>query len=1229
MPTLITRPNAFSSRVVRVEAPAGECLAELIVRGMEAAGEPVEHARYACVTVDERKIDKDRWLEVVPPAEATVVVNALPAGDFGPLFVQLVGIGLNFLVPGSGWAAFAIKAAITVGTSLIAQAIAPSPRQSLTGQREPPTPASYSITGVRNEARPYGSIPMVYGRLVNFHPPLAAVPYTDANNAYGDQYLHMVFGWMGECTVSDLKVGDTSIASLRNVTTETRQGAAGDAALTLYPSQVRDQALNIQLRQANGYTYRSTEPDTDEIVIEVLFPGGMGRITDRNEKLGIRVAFSVVYFGSGFSGYTAAPIVADNQYSVYVEGAGQFSVQGYTKAAVRRSVRFRVTRGQYSVGIARITVDDQSDTSGDNQSTTFEDSYLVSVRSIRYETPLTETGLALVAVRAQANEQLNGVIDNFNCTVQRLLPVWNGATWSSPQSTRNPAWAFCDVLRGAGNARPLDDDRIDLDTILAWAQACDSAGLTFDGVLAERSSVWEVLQEIAATGFASPTVRDGKFSVIHDTTRDTPVQHFSPRNSWGLRVQRLFGDLPHALVVRFPNAATLHQADEITVYDDGYTAETATRFETLDLPFTTSASLAWKAGRRYLATARLRPRIISIETDFEFLICERGDLIRVSHDVMLVGLGAARVASLTTDGGGNLTDVTLDAPFTMASASYGLRFRRATGATLLVAVDTVPGDTATFTLTTPITSGDPMPAVGDLAFFGEYGSESIECLVRSIEPRADLTATLTLVDYAPAIFTADTSAIPDFDPGITLRPTTQRRAPATPIVLSVDSDERALARLPDGTFVPRVLIAYELRPTEAHLPADSIQIRWRSTIEAGDPQYRLVPVQTGLVALEPVDEGETLIIELRTVSTAGATSEWVGVTHTVIGRTTLPPDVERLYRAGDVLIWPYDNPPRDLAGFLVRAHYGTATTWSTARALHPGVWPGPPFPIADLAGTQVVLVKAIDTAGNESATPATVTLALGDVIVDNVVVTQTEAPGFAGTLTNGTDTGTQIEADVLSSPPAWDDPSGPAWLPTGDQAYGTTVYAAMTYIAAYTPSASYLGDGVLKLETTVTGEYTLDYRISTSEAAYPSPTGDPAFDPLGDPAYGTPTVTAWTPWPGVLGPFETDDETYEIRLTTREGTTQGVCSQLDLITDLPDVVEVLEDVVIAAASTRLPITKTFRAITAVQLTVQDDSGTGITARILDKDETLGPDVEVLDASGTAVDGLVDAIIQGY
>lgn len=1201
-------------------------LEDIVVLAAEKGGVPLAAMAHAAVVVGDRLVPKEHWKHTRPKDGSAVAVRAMAADPIS-LSIAVAGFAASSWVATLGWSATAIaiaQAGIGLTTSLLTAALAPAPKQrSLQRDTEQPQ-ARFSIQGVKNEAKPYGVVPRLYGRRVNYYPILAAQPYTEL--FWGEQqYIRMLFDvGYGPLALSDFKIGDQPVGTLKNFEYEVREGYGTDTPITLYSSQVREQSLNIELKQVSGFSIRTTEPDTDEVTIDVTFPSGLQRISDRNVKFGVGVQFEVQIRPTS-GGPWQSPALLSESGGVFLNG-GAFEIQGNSKSAVRRSVRFRVTRGQYDVQVRRLTIDDQSDNTGDNQSVTSEQSYWTAIRSHYNEPPTTMTGIARIAVRAQATDQLSGVIEQLNCTAVSVLPVWNGATWVE-QATRNPAWIYCDVLRGSANARPVSDDRIDLDSMLEWATWCDANGFTFDGVFDSRQSVFECLQEIAATACASPTMRDGKYSVVVDNERDTVVQHFTPRNMRNFQGQKQFAETPHAVKIIYYPEATQHQAAELFVYDDGYTAANATRFETLELPYTTSPSAAWKRGRRALFSMKLRPEIYSGEVDLEHLVCTRGDLVRVTHDVPMWGLHGARVKAVTTVGP-NTTAVTLDAPVTMAGGtSYGLRVRQAAG-TAVYTLTTVAGEQTTLGLATPVASGAG-PAVGDLVMFGDLGTESVELLVRSIEPLENLAARLTFVDYAPEVQTSDSGSVPTFDPQITTPPAVNRPRPPKPAILSIDSDEDALIRSSDGTLVSRILLGVTVVQSQGLVPAEAIQARYRPA----DTQQEFawlpaLPAQAGEISVMPVDDGQTYLVQLRSVSQAGATSDWTEITHTVVGKTTPPPDVERFYRQGAAVTWPYASPPIDLAGFVLRAHYGTSTDWGSARALHPGIVTAPPFDISRLSGPQTILIKAVDTSGIEATNAASIALDLGDLPLANVVDTQSEAPGFAGTLTGGTDTGSQIEASLASSAPFYGDSAALLYGAAGDAFYEGNYYSAMSYVARYTPDTLYLGDGILRLELTVTGEYAVDYRVSTSPAFYGAG-GSAFYGTAGDAFYDASSIGAWTPWPGELGPFETVADTYDIRVTTAAGATQGVVSQFDLITDLPDVTETLEDIVISASSTRLPITKTYRVIKAVQITVQTDGNGGVNGRTIDKNATLGPDTEVLNASGTAVQGLIDAAIWGY
>lgn len=1227
MITVVACPHPLRASRVIWEAPGRPTVEDLIVEAAERGRVPLQAMANAVVVIGDRIVPKGRW-RYVRPKSGPVAIRSMPADPVSlSLIVSVAGwvgsswvgtLGLSALATG------VLQAGIGLVTSLAVGALSPAPKQRRSASDGPVAP-TFSIQGVRNEARPYGVIPKIYGRRVRYYPVQAAQPYTEIfydNN----QFMRAVFDvGYGPLAISDIRIGDTPIAQYRGISYEVRQGYPGDAPLTLFPSQVREESLSIQLKYTSGFSIRTTQPDTDECSLDVTFPSGLIRISADN-KFGLEVQFEVQYRPAGTSTWLAAPLTS-NHFGVYFLGGGKFKVAAKEKAAVRRSVWFRFpTRGQYDVQVRRLTIDDQADNVGKHQSYTQEDSFWSAVRSFRNDAPVRKSGIARIAIRAQATDQLNGVIDQLNCTVQAILPVWNGSTWTE-QQTRSPAWAFCDVLRGSANARALAASRIDLARMLEWDAQATADGVTFDAEISQQRSVAEWLEDIAGTANAKRITRNGLYSVALDNTKSTVVQHFTPRNSRNFQSTKIFATRPHGIKVRFPNELTFHQIDEITVYDDGYSASNATLFETLELPYTTSASQAWKRGRRAMFAGRLRPEIYSLETDIEGIVCEEGDLVRVTHDVPMWGISSARIRALATSGS-NTTGVTLDAAVPMASGSYALRVRLATGDTLVVPVNTVAGEQTSLTFTTPVATATG-PAEGDLVIFGESGTESVELVVRSIESLGDMGMRITFQDYAPAIQTASSGTVPEFDPQITIPPAANRAIPPTPVITSIDSDEDVLIRASDGTLTSRILVAVQVDQLATTTPAELIQARYRPADTSQDWTFLAsFPAPFGTVSVLPVDDGDAYEIEFRSVAQAGGTSEWIRITHTVVGKTTAPPAVERFYRQGDALTWPYPDPPIDLAGFLLRANYGTSTDWGTARALHAGIVTAPPFAIADLSGTQTVLIKAVDTSGIESATAVSVTLDLGDLPVSNVVDTQSEAPTWSGTLTGGTDTGSNIEADLESSAPMYGAASAQLYGAAGDPFYEGNYYAAMSYVARYTPDTLYLGDGLLKLELTVTGDYTLDYRISTSPAFYGAG-GSAFYGAAGDPFYDASEVGEWTPWPGVLGPFETTADTYDVRLTTAAGATQGVCSQFDLITDLPDVVEVLDDVVIAAASTRLPITKTYRAIKVVNLTVQTDGSGGISARIIDKNATLGPDIEVLNAVGTAVDGLVDAYIQGY
>ena len=1227
-------PRPFSVEKIHFDLEDDCTIDHALCEIVEQAEIDPAYLRHAAVLVNERPIPKDQWSTTYPGADSRVVIVATAQGAVIPLLVQVASLAASTFIPKllglKGLAAFAVKAAITVGSTLIAQALTPGPKQTLSSGTNIVDQARQSITGVQNAADPYGYVPKIYGRMTNFHPPLAAQPYIDVQGA--EQRLHMLFCvGMGRVDISNVRIGNTPIGDYEGATWQERQGTAGQSGTSLYPDQVTEEQLSIKLTQGGGYQERTTPVDTDEIYVVTSFPTGLMGRASNGATFFVAVKMQVQY-RSVSGGSWSNPTLQRGSGHITLNGNGQYTVSARRADTVHGEVFFEVPRGQYEVRMRRVTVDDQSDNEGEFQTNTQEDSYWSSLRTIKHEDPLNLDGLALIAVRVKANDQLNGVIDQLSCDVEAYLPVYNGSTWST-QKTRNPAWAYVDALTGNGNAEPVEYDDLDLDAILAWAQDCEDEPRYFDGILNSQSTVWDVIHDIAATGRASPTLKDGKYSVIQGKQQTDICGHISPRNSRNFTATKIFQNLPHAMKVRFPNYDTLHQIDEVIAYDDGYDADNATRFEVLDLPYTTDALQAWRDGRFALASVKHRPEIFSVEMDLEHIAFTRGDLVRVVHDAGFIGLGTGRIKTVTTDGGGNVTDVSVDMPVTMESdKEYAIRIRKADGVSVVGQIDTNAGEQSSLTFSTAIDAADPLPEVGDLFLFGENGRESMECLIRSIEPQDNLAALVTFVQDAPEVYTADSEPIGNFDPNITRPPIFNPPKPPALVVTGVASDEFALYVDNTGRLVSQIVISWTLDSGGGDVLVESIQIRYR--VADTDDAYQalpLLPPQSDRVNIRPVQDGVTYQIQLRTISRFGAASDWAEVIETVIGQSTPPADIETVLREGDFLIWDYPDPPLDFAGFVVRANWGSSTVWDTAAPLFNGIITDSKVDVSTISGNRTVLIRAIDQAGNTSETSAVVTLNNGDPLTDNLLLTQDEAATFFanGTITDGTVNGTDLEADTDSDGLFWTADTALFWNDDGDDFYPSSTYKSMSYVAFYDPVSDHIG-ATIKLALTVTGaEYTVDYRKIEDPDFW---TSDGASFWSSDSAEfweGSPE-TPWLPFNGEVGPLTAIDMDYEFRIITEAGTGQGIIEDFQILVDVPDIIEYIEDEAIAATGTnRLPITKTYRAIKVVNITVQDTGGGGGVANVLDKDESAGPHVETLDFSGTRAARTIDATIIGY
>ena len=676
---------------------------------------------------------------------------------------------------------------------------------------------------------------------------------------------------------------------------------------------------------------------------------------------------------------------------VITNSLGVFRIEASKKAAVYGMVRFTpIVSGQFDVRVTR------KNTSGTYSSVTADNLTWGNVTTRFDRSPIsTDKRHVFLEIKIKATSQLNGTIQNLSALVRSVCDVYDDGTMTwSKQVTNNPAWIFTDLLIGEVNKKAVDKSRLDLTSIVEWADFCDQVPtpppsqtftdprFTTNLVLDYSTTLQGIVGQVTGAAQASLNLIDGKYGVLIDKYKSTPVQVFTPRNSSSFSSSRLYGPRPDALKIKFVDPGANWAVSEVVVYDNGFNETNAEVFEEMTAFACTSHEQAWRFGRYMIAQNKLRQETISITVDFEHLVCTRGDYVQITQDVMRVGGSPARVKTVA----GNMItiDDSLDINFML---SYGYVYRGIDGVihsgTL---VSTGPSD---FTLTGSI------PAVGDLIVIGVVGSVVYDCLVRSIAPNDDMSASLILVEKADAIYDYEsTDVLPDYDPQ--LSPTTNPEfSPPGEVVNLVVSDfgyECAANGLGYEYFVE-----LEWSPPNAAVELFEIYVDYGGGYNRMDTTrgavYRYI--------VNPEFLGTLHRFKVLAVSASGKKLPLgsVGfVSSTPLTKTTPPTDVPKLYLdiTNEVLQLSWDRVADcDVKEYLIRFSPSLTATWETT------------IPIARIdaktgttttqARTGTYLIKAVDFNGTESVNAAAAITTIPNLFNLNVVDSISDSPAWLGT----------------------------------------------------------------------------------------------------------------------------------------------------------------------------------------------------------------------------------------
>lgn len=844
-----------------VAVPPGKTIAEIVVSMVEEGVLTIGIAPHVIVFVGDQEIERERWPVYRPAPGALLSLRVRPGVE------QLAMWAFQML----------INIAVSTAVAAVVKAFTPDPSNAAEGQ-------VYDIGGASNEVARYAPIGVPLGKIRVF-PRHASRAYTMAE---GEKvFLFVLLCWgLGPIDLDELKIGDTPLSSFAGVTAQHRLKPS-DPWPTIFPSSPDEADGPGLIDVADGWVQRTTEAsNADELQVEVLHTEGLIRIKSDGTDDSVSVEYRIRYRAVGDTTWLSFATG-----SASTEGA-LYSRTGRQRKPYRETHKRTVTRGQYEVAFKRVTAD-PTHPNVRNQIAWSK------LRTFTYEKAVSDDNLAVTALKIEAGDQLNGVIDLVNGVVTRRAPIWNAGTetWGAEGPTQNPAELARWIATGPGNPKPRGSDARDDAALGAWAELCTARDWRCDMELRQGASLEEIQQTVARCGRAILGERAGKLTPIIDDVQPIARQLFTPRNSWGFRMTRRFQRPVHAFRIEFANEEKDYERDEMLVFFPGYTEETAELIETLTSVGKTRPVEVFRDGRRAIAERILRQADYSWRADIENLASARGQRVALQHFVMAVGKQSARVQARVLNGGGtHVTKLVLDETVEQITGdTYGLKWRKVDGAeisveTLAVTNVGVTTNEITLTASVPLASA---PNVGDVVTFGDGGIETIDVVLQDIARASSFEAELAGLRYTGDLFSDDDTALPAWSSNVSGGSLPR---PAAPVVQSTIADATG------------IYAAFDFAPTAGAL-IDSIEAYWRRDEDATFELVTTLGAAERVAAFPPGVGGVDYELKLvavgriggRAVRTASAvvTVTSAGRGQALTGNLTLPSVVIATDAAGN------------------------------------------------------------------------------------------------------------------------------------------------------------------------------------------------------------------------------------------------------------------------------------------------------------------------------------------
>lgn len=621
------------------------------------------------VSISGRIVEKEDWADALLLPNDCVVVCPMvygggkEGGGGAKMVLRLVAlVAVTYFTAGAGAGlagamgvtSAAGIAAVTIGVGIAATMAVnallppPTPKTPSSGSDYDSSP-TYGIDGPKNMSTRGIPVPVVYGNAWfagNF-----LQSYID--NVGDEQYLNLMIN-VGEGpieNITDIMINDQPAGNFSNIQMWIRTGTENQEIIPYFDDIIV--AVNRQVTlKAGVYMMHDVVNPVDRLRVDVVLPSGTSRLDEKKGMKDHTTVFILQYreVGGQWLG---------------IEG-GTIAIGGRQMSAIRRSY-YTPTLDRSKRYQVRATHTESTDDSNIQNAVVVTDINEITFDDINYK------HTALLAMRIKLDDQLNGIPSvKYRC-VGRKVPIYNALTGTYVETwTDNPAWIALDVLMNKRYGGNIPATRIKLDYFRQWAQFCTDNALKFNGVIDQRTNLWDALTPICKLGRAQ-IVRAGTRFQVAMVRKTKPVQLFSMGNikkgslslDWMAADERANEchvtyydkeDQGKQKTVIVPNMAARERGEEprpteVTLYG-------------ID-----NVTQATKEGTFAMNMQQLL-QTISFEAPVESIACTLGDVVAIQHDMPNWGEGGL------TDTGSTKSLLKLDKPVTMETgAQYVVKVR--------------------------------------------------------------------------------------------------------------------------------------------------------------------------------------------------------------------------------------------------------------------------------------------------------------------------------------------------------------------------------------------------------------------------------------------------------------------------------------------------------------------------------------------------------------------------